>query len=67
MVVNWMIEVLAETGGKRETLANAVNIFDRYLSLTLNIPLDHVQCTAVACLLIAAKLEDKSLNASYLS
>ena len=56
MVINWMIEVLAEIGGKRETLANAVNIFDRYLSVTQNIPLDHIQCTAVACLLISAKL-----------
>lgn len=56
MVINWMIDVLAEIGGKRETLANAVNIFDRYLSLTLNIPLDHVQCTAVASLMISAKL-----------
>lgn len=56
MVVNWLIEVLSETGGKRETLANAVNLFDRYLSRTLNIPIDHVQCTAVSCLLISAKL-----------
>jgi hypothetical protein len=51
-----MLEVLAETGGKREVLANAVNIFDRYLSVTLNIPLDYLQCTAVAALSIAAKL-----------
>lgn len=56
MVINWMIDVLAEIGGKRETLANAVNILDRYLSLTLNIPLDHIQCTAVTSLLISAKL-----------
>lgn len=67
MVISWMIEVMAEIGGKRETLANAVNIFDRYLSLTINIPLDHVQCSAVASLLIAGKLEDKSLSAVYLS
>jgi hypothetical protein len=56
MVINWMVEVLTEIGGKRETLANAVNIFDRYMSLTLNIPLDHIQCTAVGSLLISAKL-----------
>jgi hypothetical protein len=66
-VINWMVELLAETGGKRETFANSVNIFDRYLSLTQNIPLDHMQCTAVASLLISAKLEDKSLSAIYLS
>ncbi len=67
MVISWMVEVLSEIGGKRETLANAVNILDRYLSLTSNIPLDHIQCTAVGALLIAAKLEDKSLTAYYLS
>jgi hypothetical protein len=48
-------------------VANAVNIFDRYLSITQNIPLDYVQCIAVASLLISAKIEDKSLNALYLS
>lgn len=55
-VVSWMIEMLSEIGGKRETLANAVNIFDRYLCSTQNIPLRHMQCIAASSLLIAAKL-----------
>jgi hypothetical protein len=44
-----------------------VNIFDKYLSQTHNIQRDQFQCVAVSCMLIAAKLEDKTLSASYLS
>ena len=38
----------------------AVSILDRYLSVSAKFPIEKLQLTAAACLLIAEKLEDNS-------
>jgi hypothetical protein len=50
----------SELNCRREAFAVAVSILDRYLSVSAKLPIEKLQLTAAACLLIAEKLEDNS-------
>ena len=58
VLLDWMMEFLAELGSKRETFANSVNIVDRYLAVADPIPIDQLQCIGAIGMLIASKFED---------
>ncbi len=62
MVVNWMMEIVSESLGCRETFANAVCLLDRYLAVGPVLTKENFQCVGGACILIASKLEDNTLS-----
>jgi len=56
VLVNWMMEVLADYSGKRDTLHIAVSMVDRFLCLSPNFPVAKLQLVGITALYIAAKL-----------
>lgn len=56
-VVDWLFRIVIRVQFRRETLYNAIYLFDRLLAL-VNIPKDQVQLTSVTCLWISAKIEE---------
>ena len=56
-VLDWLIEVCEEFAMHRETFYLAVNFFDRYLSVTADVPKTRLQIVGVTALFIAAKIQ----------
>lgn len=64
VAVSWLVEVTSEYSLQQETLFLAVNLIDRFLSHARAVPRNHLQLTAVACMMIAAKHEEKESHPS---
>jgi len=57
ILIDWMMEVSAEFQLKRDTLYQAVNFVDRYLSTVPNVPKWELQLVGVTALFVACKME----------
>lgn len=57
MLINWMMEVLNDYSGKRDTLYIAVSMVDRFLCLSANFPVARLQLVGITALYVASKLE----------
>ncbi|KAJ3450662.1 g1/s-specific cyclin-e [Anaeramoeba flamelloides] len=57
-VINWISLICDEQELQQETFLTATNIFDRYLSLYDNFPLQLLQVLGLVCLFIASKVEE---------
>lgn len=55
----------SELNCRREAFAVSVSLLDRYLAVSAALPLEKLQLTMAACLLIAEKLEDNSRLRAY--
>ena len=58
ILLNWLSEVSEVYALHRETYYLAVDFFDRYLSVQMNIPKHQLQLVGVTCLFMAAKVEE---------
>merc|ERR1712156_1196050 len=58
ILLDWLIEVCEVYRLQRETFYLSVDFFDRYMSLTKNIPKTKLQLIGVTCLFISAKIEE---------
>lgn len=57
MLLHWIIEVCSQFGFKRDTYFLTVNIIDRFLTCTDNLPTNKLQLLGVTALMIATKFE----------
>lgn len=57
-LVNWLIEVSLHFRLHRETLYLSIHYLDRFLTLNWGIPKQNLQLIGIACLFVAAKLEE---------
>ncbi|KAJ3425123.1 g1/s-specific cyclin-e [Anaeramoeba flamelloides] len=57
-VINWISLICEEQELQQETFLTAINIFDRYLSLYDNFPLQLLQVLGLVSLFIASKVEE---------
>lgn len=53
LVLNWMMLLASELHCRREVLANAVSLFDRYLAISPPILLERLQLLGAGCLFLA--------------
>ena len=53
MVVDWLVDVAAESNHDRETLFLSINYLDRFLSVT-EVPKRHLQLTGAAAFFLAS-------------
>jgi len=60
VLIDWLVEVQIEYRLHSETLHLAVNLIDRFLSCE-PIPKTKVQLVGIACMMIAAKIEEVTL------
>jgi hypothetical protein len=52
-VLNWMMLLASELHCRREVLANAVSLFDRYLCVSAPVQLEKLQLLGAGCLFLA--------------
>jgi hypothetical protein len=55
-----MMLLASELHCRREVLANAISLFDRYLTTSHPILLERLQLLGAGCLFLAEKLEDNT-------
>ena len=53
LVLNWMMLLASELHCRREVLANAVSLFDRYLAVSDPVLLERLQLLGAGCLFLA--------------
>ncbi|XP_003748190.1 G1/S-specific cyclin-E1 [Galendromus occidentalis] len=58
ILLDWLIEVSEVYQLHRDTYYLAMNLFDRYLQATENLPKDQLQLVGVSCLFISGKMEE---------
>ena len=58
ILLNWLMEVCETFKLNRDTFYLSVDILDRYLSQSHNIPKAQLQCTGITALFIASKIEE---------
>jgi hypothetical protein len=61
ILLNWILEVSAQLGFKRETYHLTVFLIDNFLQKSENLETKHFQLLGVVCLMIAAKFEVRKI------
>jgi hypothetical protein len=60
ILIDWMMEVCSEFFLKRDTLYQAINFVDRYLSVVPDVPKIDLQLLGVSSMFVACKMEEIS-------